>query len=150
AGQDRTELGRLMREELKPKLDSFDYVYCFGTTVALAAKSIVPEKTPQIYNAVADPVGAGVVQSAESSGGNITGVTNEIPLVLQFQEALKLISFKRLGLLFNPREKNSMLVRDKINDVAKKFHFEVVDLRSPPAQEMLQENLEKLKSKSVA
>jgi putative ABC transport system substrate-binding protein len=150
AGQDRTELGRLMREELKPNLDGFDYVYLFGTTVALAAKSIVTEKTPQIYNAVADPVGAGIVQSAESAGGNITGVTNEIPLSLQIQTALKVISFKRLGLLFNPREKNSMLVREKFNDVAKKFHFEVVDLRSPPAQDMLQENLEKLKSKSVA
>jgi putative ABC transport system substrate-binding protein len=150
AGQDRTELGRLMREELKPNLDGFDYVYLFGTTVALAAKIIVTEKTPQIYNAVADPVGAGIVQSAESSGGNITGVTNEIPLALQIQTALKVISFKRLGLLFNPREKNSMLVRDKFNDVSKKFHFEVVDLRSPPAQEMLQENLEKLKNKSIA
>lgn len=149
AGQDRTELGRLMREELKPKLDGFDYVYLFGTTVALAAKSIVPEKTPQIYNAVADPVGAGIVQSVESSGGNITGVTNEIPLTLQIETALKVISFKRLGLLFNPREKNSMLVREKFSAVAKKFQFEVVDLRSPPAQEMLQENLEKLKSKST-
>ena len=150
AGQDRTELGRLMREELKPQLDGFDYVYLFGTTVALAAKSIVTEKTPQIYNAVADPVGAGIVQSAESPGGNITGVTNEIPLALQIQTALEVISFKRLGLLFNPREKNSMLVREKFTDVAKKFRFEVVDLRSPPAQEMLQENLEKLRNKSVA
>jgi ABC-type uncharacterized transport system substrate-binding protein len=150
AGQDRTELGRLLREELRPKLDGFDYVYLFGTTVASAAKSIVSEKTPQIYNAVADPVGAGIVQSAESPGGNITGVTNEIPLSLQIQTALKVISFKRLGLLFNPREKNSMLVREKFTDVAKKFRFEVVDLRSPPAQEMLQENLEKLRNKSIA
>jgi ABC-type uncharacterized transport system substrate-binding protein len=45
AGQDRTELGRLLREELKLKLDGFDYVYLFGTTLALAAKTIVTEKT---------------------------------------------------------------------------------------------------------
>jgi putative ABC transport system substrate-binding protein len=150
AGQDRTELGRLLREELKPKLDGFDYVYLFGTTVASAAKSIVQDKIPQIYNIVADPVGAGIVQSVESSGGNIAGVTNEIPLPLQIQTVLKIISFKRLGLLFNPREKNSMLVREKLTDVAKKFGFEVVDLRSPPAQDMLQENLEKLRNKSIA
>jgi putative ABC transport system substrate-binding protein len=53
-------------------------------------------------------------------------------------------------LMFNPREKNAMLVREKFTEMAKKFNFEVVDLRSPPAQEMLQENLEKLRNKSIA
>jgi putative ABC transport system substrate-binding protein len=85
----------------------------------------------------------------ESSGGNIAGVTNEIPLQLQMQTALKVVSFKRLGLLFNPREKNSMLVRDKLSEVAAKSRFEIVDLRSPPAEDMLQENLQKLKNRSV-
>jgi putative tryptophan/tyrosine transport system substrate-binding protein len=150
AGQDRTELGRLLREELSPKLNNFDYIYVFGTTVASATKSIVQDKVPQIFNIVADPVGAGLVQSAESSGGNIAGVTNEIPLSLQLQTALKIVPFKRLGLLFNPREKNSMLVRDKLSEVARRSRFEIVDLRSPPAQEMLQENLQKLRDKSIA
>jgi putative tryptophan/tyrosine transport system substrate-binding protein len=149
AGQDRTELGRLLREELNPKLNSFNYIYVFGTTVASATKSIVQDKVPEIFNIVADPVGAGLVQSTESSSGNIAGVTNEIPLLLQIQTALKIIPFKRLGLLFNPREKNSMLVRDKVSQVARKSRFEVVDLRSPPAQEMLQENLQKLRDKSI-
>ena len=74
AGQDRAELGRLLREDLKPRLDSVDYVYVYGTTVTLAAKSIVQDKTPVIFNIVADPVGAGVARSMESSGGNIAGV----------------------------------------------------------------------------
>jgi len=150
AGQDRSELGRLLREDLKPELDRLDYIYVFGTTVASAAKNIVRDKTPQIFNIVADPVGAGIVQSAEASGGNIAGVTNEIPLALQIQTALKFIPFKRLGLLFNPREKNSLLVRDKISEIGGKLRFEVVDLRSPPAQAMLHENLQKLKNRSVA
>ena len=106
AGQDRTELGRLLREELNPKLNNFYYIYVFETTVASATKSIVQDKVPQIFNIVADLVGAGLVQSAQSSGGNIAGVTNEIPLPLQLQTALKIVPFKRLGLLFNPRERN--------------------------------------------
>jgi ABC-type uncharacterized transport system substrate-binding protein len=149
AGQDRTELGRLLREELNPKLNNFDYIYVFGTTVASATRSIIQDKVPQIFNIVADPVGAGLVQSAESSAGNIAGVTNEIPLSLQLQTALKIIPSKRLGLLFNPREKNSMLVRDKISEIGRKLRFEIIDLRSPPAQDMLQENLQKLKDRSV-
>src|SRR5215470_8188595 len=149
AGQDRTELGRLLREEVSPKLNDFDYIYVFGTTVASATKSIVQDKVPQIFNIVADPVGAALLQSAESSGGNIAGVTNEIPLPLQVQTALKIVPFRRLGLLFNPREKNSMLVRDKLSEVAPRSRFEIVDLRSPPAEDMLQANLQKLKNKSV-
>ena len=66
------------------------------------------------------------------------------------QTPLKIVPFKRLGLLFNPREKNSMLIRDKISEVATRSGFEVVDLRSPPAQEMLQDNLQKLRDKSIA
>lgn len=150
AGQDRAELGRLLREDLKPKLETFDYVYVYGTTVTLAAKSIVQDKVPVIFNIVADPVGAGIVKSADVSGGNIAGVTNEIPLALQLQTALQIISVKRLGFLFNPREKNSMLIRDKIQEIAGPLKIEIVDLRSPPAQDMLQENLQKLRDRSIA
>src|SRR5262249_61206608 len=57
ANQDRAELGRLLRDELKPRLETFDYVYAYGTTVALAAKTIVQDKVPLLFNIVVDPVG---------------------------------------------------------------------------------------------
>jgi ABC-type uncharacterized transport system substrate-binding protein len=149
ARQDRAELGRVLREELKPRLETFDYVYVFGTTATLATKNIVQDRVPVIFNIVADPVGAGIVRSPEASGGNIAGVTNEIPLALQLQTALAVVPMKRLGLFFNPREKNSMLIRDKIAEVARPLGIEVVDLRSPPAQDMLRENLQKLRDGSI-
>jgi ABC-type uncharacterized transport system substrate-binding protein len=149
ANQDRAELGRLLREEFKAKLESFDYVYVFGTTATLATKSIVQDRVPMIFNIVADPVGAGIVQSMERSGGNIGGVTNEIPLPTQIRTALTIVPIKRLGLFFNPREKNSMLIRDKIQEIAAPLNIEIVDLRSPPAQDMLQENLQKLRDRSI-
>lgn len=150
AGQDRGELGRLLREELKPRLKTFDYVYVFGTTATLATKTIVDDKVPVIFNIVADPVGAGIVRSAQASGENIAGVSNEIPLALQLKAALTVMPIKRLGLFFNPREKNSMLIRDKIREVARPLGIEVIDLRSPPALDMLQENLQKLRDGSVS
>jgi putative ABC transport system substrate-binding protein len=149
ANQDRSELGRLLREDLKSKLESFDYVYAYGTTVTLAAKTIVQDKVPVVFNIVADPVGAGLVKSLDASGGNIAGVTNEVPLALQLQTALQVGSIRRLGILFNPREKNSMLVRDKLAEVARPLNIEVVDLRSPPAQDMLQDNLRKLRERAI-
>src|ERR1051325_3800271 len=111
-------------------------------------------------------LGASAVMQASMRGADLKMIANTInrlvftlmakpeikspPLPLQIQTALKIFPFKRLGFLFNPREKNSMLVRDKIAEVAKQSRFEVVDLRSPPAQEMLQENLQKLRDKSIA
>lgn len=149
AGQDRGEFGRLLREELNPKLDSFDYVYVFGTTATLATKSIVHDRVPVVFNIVSDPVGAGIVKSADASGENTAGVTNEVPLALQLQTALHVIPVKRLGLFFNPREKNSMLIRDKIQELAASLKIKVVDLRSPPAHDMLKENLHKLRDRSI-
>jgi putative ABC transport system substrate-binding protein len=149
AGQDRGELGRLLREQLKPRMETFDYVYVFGTTATLATKTIVQDKVPVIFDIVADPVGAGIVESLERSGGNIAGVSNEIPLPLQLKTALAVFPMKRLGLFFNPREKNSMLIRDKVLAVAWPLGIEVVDLRSPPAQDMLKENLQKLHDGSI-
>jgi putative tryptophan/tyrosine transport system substrate-binding protein len=149
AGQDRKELGRLLREELGPKINDFDYIYTFGTTASQMTRDFVKERVPQVFNIVADPVGAGIVQSMESPGGNISGASNGIPMLLRIETALKIIQFKRLGILFNPREKNSMVERQKLQDIAGKFHFEVVDLRSPPAQNMLEQNLQALIDKSV-
>ena len=150
AGQDRAELGRLLREDLKSKLETFDYVYVFGTTAALATKTIVQDKVPVIFNIVTDPLGAGLVKSMDGSGGNIAGTTNGIPVTLQLETALKVAPIRRLGILFNPREKNSMLVRDKLVEVARPLNIEVVDLRSPPVQDMLQENLQKLRDRTIA
>ena len=148
AGQDIKELGVVL-SKLKPKFDEFDYIYTFGTTVSRRTRVIVNDRVPQIFNVVTDPVGAGIVQGMESSGGNISGMSDAIPISVQIKSALEVIEFNKLGIFFNPREKNSMIIRKELYDIAKDFDFEVIDLRSPPAQKMLQENLQKLIDESI-
>jgi len=148
AGQDIKKLGSLL-SKLKPKFDEFDYIYTFGTTVSRRTRVIVNDRVPQIFNVVTDPVGAGIVQSMESSGGNISGVSNAIPIAVQIKSALEVIKFNKLGIFFNPREKNSLIVRKELYNIAEDFDFEVIDLRSPPVQKMLQENLQKVIDKSI-
>ena len=149
AAQDKRKLGSIVREDLKAKAQDFNYVYTFGTTVSKAVRAVLRDEIPQVFNIVAAPVGAGLVQSMQSSGGNISGVTNAIPLSLQLETAAKVIQFKRLGLIFNPREKNSMTIRESLKKIAKKYEFEIVDLKSPPARDALQDNLTKLKDGSI-
>lgn len=148
AGQDLKKLGVLLKK-LKPKFDEFDYLYTFGTTVSRRMRVIVDNRVPQIFNVVTDPVGAGIVQSMESSGGNISGMSDAIPISFQIKTVLEVIKFNKLGIFFNPREKNSMITRKELYNIAKDLDFEVIDLRSPPAKKMLQENLQKLMDESI-
>ncbi len=149
AEQNRTKLGHILREKLQPRLKEFDYIYTWGTTVTKAAKQIVDNQVPQIFAMVFDPVGAGIVQSMDSPGANISGASNSISVALELDTALKVMKFAKLGVLFNPREKQSALVRERLKELAASRHLEMIDLRSPPALDSLQENLRKLKDKSV-
>jgi ABC-type uncharacterized transport system substrate-binding protein len=148
AGQDKKKLGEIL-SKLKPKFNEFDYIYTFGTTVSRRTRVILKDQVPQVFNVVTDPVGAGVVQSLKSSGGNISGMSGAIPISIQIKSALDVIRFEKLGIFFNPREKNSMIIREELYEVARQLDIEVADLRSPPAQEMLQENLRKLIDQSI-
>jgi ABC-type uncharacterized transport system substrate-binding protein len=149
AAQDKGELGRLVREDLKANAQEFDYVYTFGTTVSKTVRIVLKDEVPQIFNIVAAPEGAGLVESMQSPGRNITGVTNAIPLSLQLDTAAKVIRFKQLGLIFNPREKNSMAIRKSLNEISQTNGFTIVDLKSPPARNALENNLAKLKDGSI-
>lgn len=149
AGQNKTKLGHILREELQPRLKDFDYVYTFGTTVTKAAKQIINNQVPQVFTIVVDPVGAGIVKSMNAPGANISGASNQVSLAVQLDTALKVMKFRKLGLLFNPREKNSALVRQTLQQLAAKRHFEVVDLRSPPVLNSLKENLQNLRDRKI-
>jgi putative ABC transport system substrate-binding protein len=150
AGQDRGELGRLLRQELEPVLPQFDYVYTFGTTVSIATRDIVHGRVPQLFGVVTDPLGAGLVQSLEAPAGNINGSTNAVPLSRLLEVASKIMPVKRLGLLFNPREKNSMLMRQDLSELAAQWQFDIIDLRAPPVEDMLAQHLHHLADKTIA
>jgi ABC-type uncharacterized transport system substrate-binding protein len=148
AGQDIKKLGVLLGE-LKSEFDELDYIYTFGTTVSRRTRVIVNDRIPQIFNVVTDPVGAGIVRNTKSPGANISGVSDAIPIFLQIKTALKVFKFNKLGIFFNPREKNTMIIRQELYNVAKDLDFEVIDLRIPPLQKKLQENLQKLVDGSI-
>ena len=149
AEQDRTVLRSKLEKTILPRLDSFDYIYTFGTTASKMTKDLVRGKIPQLFNIVNEPAKAGIVRSMSEPGDNISGASNVVPLSAQIEAGMKLFAIKKLGLLFNPREKNAMIQRDEVKAMAAARGFEIIDLRSPPARDMLEQNLEKLADKSV-
>jgi len=68
---------------------------------------------------------------------------------LQIEAALKIKRIKKIGLFFNPREKNATIIYDKLIAIAKDFNFEVAGFRSPPGSRRLEKYLQKLTNKSL-
>lgn len=150
ASQSRTTLGRLLREELLPELENFDYVYSYGTTASKMTKTALNDKLPHVFSNVTAPVESEIVDSMQSSGANVSGTSNRVPLSLQIETAIRVIRFKKLGIMFNPREKNAMVVRGRLHEIGKKYGFEVIDLRAVPEGTGLEENLRLLSGGSVS
>ena len=143
AAQDIANLGNALNY-ITSQADAFDYVYTFGTTVSRRTQIVLDNRIPQLFNVVTDPVGAGIVASKGERRGNISGASDAVPVSKLLEMAIELFGFQKLGVFFNPREKNSMLIRKEIYTSAKVHGFEVVDFRSPPVAQLLQQNLRKL------
>ncbi|MEH6626001.1 MAG: ABC transporter substrate-binding protein [Motiliproteus sp.] len=149
ANQQRKDLANLLRSDLD-NLRKSDYIYSFGTTATKMVKQIISNHTPHLFNIVLDPVGSGIVDSLQHSGGNLSGVSHQLPLQSQLQAALKMGAIKRLGFFFNPRERNSELTRIKLIEVAKQFDIAVIELRCPPESNRLDHYLQQLSSHAIA
>lgn len=92
------------------------------------AKAPAEMKRPFLFTAVTDPVSAGLVKDLQKPGGDITGVSDLLPL----EEHMKMVmtfkpDIKKLGLLYNAGEANSKMVVAGIRELSGKMGFEVVE-----------------------
>ncbi len=92
------------------------------------AKAPPDMKRPFLFTAVTDPVAAGLVKDLQHPGGDITGVSDLLPL----EEHMKMVmtfkpGIKRLGLLYNAGEANSKSLVAGIRKLSGKMGFDVVE-----------------------
>jgi putative tryptophan/tyrosine transport system substrate-binding protein len=81
-----------------------DVILANSTPVAVAVRDIT-RTTPTVFVQVSDPVTAGVVQSLERPGGNLTGFTSfESSIANKWLELAKYVApnIRRIAYLFNP------------------------------------------------
>lgn len=96
------------------------------TPMAQAVAKIA--RTPLVFSAVTDPVGAGLVPALETSVRDLTGVSDAWP----YEAQLRLIreispNAPRLGVLFNPGEAASQYGIRQIRAHAAAFGFDLVE-----------------------
>jgi len=97
-----------------------DVAVGIATPTAQACAQVIKE-IPVVFAAVTDPVGAGLVQSLEHPGGNITGTTDMSPINRQLELILQFLpELKTIGVIYNSGEVNSVTLVRILKEEAKK------------------------------
>jgi putative ABC transport system substrate-binding protein len=133
-GEDRAKIPGILKEirDANP-----DLIYTFGTTLTTNVAGTIldndPEKfitdIPVVFNIVSDPVGANLVPNMVTSNRNLTGASHMVPMSAQVKAMKSVMQFRRVGVIFNPQEKNSVLAVEELANIANSDDF--VLIKSP-------------------
>ena len=121
--------------------ESVDLILTWGTSVTRGIAGTLADigdpafnhEISQVFTIVADPVAAGIVESLDHTGRpNVTGTYNRVPEEVNIETIRAYLpGFKRLGLLYNTNEKNSVLKRDEVRALTEPMGFELIALKLP-------------------
>ena len=133
AGQDKAKLAGFVTEA---KSLNVDLVFTWGTTVTLAMLGAAGDSDaathitdiPAVFAIVSQPVASGLVPSLASSGRNITGTTYLVPVDTQLNLMQSYRPFKRLGMVYNPLERNSLVAIEEIAGFGRQMGFSLIAL----------------------
>ena len=122
----------------KFKNENLDLILAIATPTAQAVANLVKDK-PILITAVTDPVGAGLVESAERPGNNVTGTNDLQPMEGQFKLAQDLApGTKTVGIIYNAGEANSVVQVKMAKDIAAQLGLEVVEATADTSAGVLQ------------
>jgi len=107
--------------------DNKDLIYAIATPAAQAAAKET-STIPLVFCDVTDPVKAGLVKTLESSGNNVTGVSDLIPVKTQIELLLKIEpGIKRLGIIYNPGEDNARVLVEITRGAARELKLSLIE-----------------------
>ena len=107
--------------------DECDVIVAIATPAAQAALSETTE-IPIVFEAITDPVGAGLVDSLDNPGGNVTGTSDEVSAEMIMNLAKDITpDFKTIGVLYNIGEDNSVSVVAQLKEYAGENGYKVIE-----------------------
>ena len=111
--------------------DKPDAIVAIATPSAQAVVAATKD-VPVVYSAVTDPVAAQLVASMDASGTNVTGVSDLLALDKQVELIKKIVpNAKRVGMVYNPGEANSVVVVKKLQEILPKSGMSLVEAAAP-------------------
>ena len=97
---------------------------------------------PIVFTAVTDPVAAQLVTSLAKPGGNVTGISDMSPLpehIALMQEITP--NAKRIGVVYNPGETNSVVIVERLKELAGPAGIEIVEAAATKSGDVQQATL---------
>ncbi len=111
----------------KFKEDKKDLILTIATPCAQATANVIKD-IPILITAVTDPVAAKLVESLENPQGNITGTTDMNPVADQLALIKEFLpSAKKIGILYNSGEVNSVVQVDIAKEAAPELGLEILE-----------------------
>lgn len=102
-----------------------DLIYAIATPSAQAAINAT-STTPILFNAVTDPVDAGLVANATTPGGNVSGCSDMNPIAKQAELMTQLVpNAKKFGVLYTASERNSEIQAEIFEKECAKYNIAV-------------------------
>ena len=129
---DRTKIRQFLNEARQRRVD---LVYSFGTTVTQEVVGVLGSvdrnrhlvDIPVVFNIVADPVGAGLADGLAATGRNVTGVSHLVPLRDQISAMQRFAPIRKLGVIYNLAEVNSLLAVVQLRQLASSLEYELIE-----------------------
>jgi putative ABC transport system substrate-binding protein len=109
-----------------------DLYYVSGTPATRMLLRGINQR-PVIFTMVQDPVAEGLIASWRSSENNATGVSNRVPIINQLKALKKIVPFRRLGVVYDPRDPDAL---QQVAQLARLQHFLKFELHRLPASSL--------------
>ena len=117
--------------------DGVDLILSIATPTSQAAAKATSD-IPIIFAAVTDPVAAELVTDANAPSGNITGVSDMLPVEPHLELIKEVVpDVKTVGLLYNAGETNSVALVEKEKEAAAAMGLEIVEATAANSSEVL-------------
>ena len=115
-----------------------DMIFAISTSSAQSAYNATKE-IPIVFTAVTDPVAAGIANSFESSGNNVTGMSDMVSMTEQIALLQEIVpSIRNIGVIYNTSEANSIVQVDELKAAAKESNLEVKEISITTVNEINQ------------
>jgi len=106
------------------------------STPSAQAVAAATRDIPVVFTAVTDPVAAQLVKSLDKPGANITGLSDLSPVAAHIALIREILpAAKRLGVLYNPGEPNSVVLVKLLKEEGAKAGFSVVEASVPKSSD---------------
>lgn len=105
-----------------------DLIFAIATPAAQAVYNATKD-IPTVFTAVTDPVAAEIAKDWKSSGTNLTGTSDKVPVDKQIELLKQLLpNAKTVGVIYNTSETNSVIQVNELKEAAEKAGLSVKEI----------------------